>query len=181
MPPDVKEVIDDFTAAFSQISEADKKGETVGTITPAPVGEKPDEEIAAEAAATEAAAAEAATAAAEKVAADLEAARTPEQIEAELVAEGVAKAAAKATEDAARAAAGDDRLAATVARAVKQAEAETAAAAAEAARGARDAQTAANAPLLSPQELALVQAFEKDFPDIARAQAIVRQAEYKQV
>jgi hypothetical protein len=173
---------DDFEAAFAQISEADNTGKTVKPedIKAAPVVEKTAEQIAAETAATEAAA----TAKAEADAA----AKTPEQIEAET-------AAAKAEKEAADAAAAktDDqdlvaRLATLIKGADPQATAREVAAAAQAeaqriadAKAAEDAARAQQTPQLSASDLALVQQVEKDFPDVARAQAIVRRAEYQQV
>jgi hypothetical protein len=172
------ETTDDFEAAFAQIADADAKGTEVKIE---PQVEKTAEQIEAERVAAEAAAAE-------KTAADAAAAanagKTPEQIEAEATAAEEA-AAKKAADDAAAAAAqvaaaADERLAATVAKAVSQTNAEAAAAEAERQRAAA---AAAKEPpaLLTAEEMAVVRKFEEEFPDIAKAQMIQRRAEYKQI
>ncbi len=175
---------DDFEAAFNQISEADNAGKTV---TPAdiktaptvesevvplaghsenqsvrpnqPVETSPPSSATSEGAPTE---------------------KTAEQVEAERVA---AEAAAKAADQ-------DlvSRLSTLIKGADPQAAAREAAAAAQAEtqriaaeKAAEDAARAQQMPQLSNDELALVQQVEKDFPDVARAQAIVRRAEYQQV
>ncbi len=169
---------DDFEAAFAQISEADKKGETVKPedIKAAPVVEKTAEAIAAEAAAAVRPTAETTTTTTTEVVVE----KTPEQIEAERVA---AETAAKAADQ-------DlvSRLSTLIKGADPQATAREVAAAAQAeaqriadAKAADDAARAQQIPQLSREDLALVQQVEKDFPDVARAQAIVRQAEYQQV
>lgn len=179
-------VVDEFEAAFKQISEADNVANAAGkTLDNADVPligavEKTAEQVEAERVAAEAAAA---TAAAEAAAA----AKTPEQI----AAEAEAAAAATAAETAAAAAKGDDdlvkRLASVLGRADPAADAARAAEAArvESERVATAEAAAARArqqsPQLSPEDLATVQAFEKDFPDVAKAQAIVRRAEYRQI
>jgi trimeric autotransporter adhesin len=167
---------DDFEAAFAQISEADAAGKTVAPsdIKAAPVVEKTAEQVEAERVAAEAAAATT-TATTETVVE-----KTAEQIEAERVA---AETAAKAD---------DQNLVARLATLIKgadpQATAREVAAAAQAEaqritdeKAAADAVRAQQAPQLSKDEMALVQQVEKDFPDVARAQAIVRRAEYQQV
>lgn len=170
-------VEDDFSASFAAISEADKKGEEL-KVADAPVVEQTAEQIEAERVTAETAAA--AKAAEDAVAAANEG-KTPEQIEAEAAAatEAATAAAAKKAEDdaAARAAQANENLAATVAKAIRQTDQEAAEAAAEAARNAPKKPE----PMLNAAELAKVQAFEKEFPDIAEAQAIVRKAEYKQI
>ena len=169
---------DDFEAAFAQISEADAAGKTVKPedIKAAPVVEKTAEEIAAEAAAAVRPTAETTTTTTTEVVVE----KTPEQIEAERVA---AETAAKAADQ-------DlvSRLSTLIKGADPAAAAREAAAAAERSRVAQEAEVAAErartaqtAPQLSAEELALVQQVEKDFPDVARAQAIVRRAEYQQV
>lgn len=174
--------LDDFEAAFSLITDADSKGTTAEIKSAVEVPAKTAEEIETERVAAEAAAA---TAAAEKETADAlalaNAGKTPEQIEEEAkAAEDAAKLVldTKAAEDAAaRTAAGNEALAATVAKAIRQTDQEAAAAEAE-----RKRVAAVKPPeLLTPEELVMVQQFEKDFPDVAKAQAIVRRAEYKQV
>lgn len=179
-------VVDEFEAAFKQISEADNVANAAGkTLDNADVPligavEKTAEQVEAERVATEAAAA---TAAAEAAAA----VKTPEQV----AAEAEAAAAATAAETAAAAAKGDDdlvkRLASVLGRADPAADAARVAEAArvESERAATAEAAAARArqqsPQLSPEDLATVQAFEKDFPDVAKAQAIVRRAEYRQI
>ncbi len=166
--------LDDFEAAFAQISEADAAGKTVAQadIKTAPVVEAPPgkspEEIAAEALGL-------------KEPTEPVVEKTAEQVEAERVA---AEAAAKTT---------DQDLVARLATLIKGADPQAAArevaaaAAAETQRiaDAKAAEDAARAqqqmPQLSAEDLALVQTVEKDFPDVARAQAIVRRAEYQQV
>ena len=178
---------DDFEAAFNQISEADNAGKTVKPedIRAAPVVEKTPEQVEAERVAAETAAAAAKTpeqVEAERVAAETAAAaaKTPEQVEAERVA---AEAAAKAADQ-------DlvSRLSTLIKGADPQATAREVAAAAQAEtqriaaeKAAEEAARAQQMPQLSKDELALVQLVEKDFPDVARAQAIVRRAEYQQV
>lgn len=175
---------DDFEAAFSLIAEADKKGETtpeIKLVVEAPVVEKTADQIAADTAAQ---------AAADKVVADaaaLEAAnagKTPEQIEAEAAAAEEARVAAEAKAatdaEALRAQQANESLAKTIATTIRQTDAEAAAAYAEAER-ARKAAAVEPPPLLSKEDLATVQAFEKDFPDVAKAQSIVRRAEYQQL
>jgi len=166
---------DDFEAAFAQISEADAKNETVKPedIKAAPVVEKTAEQVEAERVAAEAAAATTTT---EPV---IE--KTAEEVEAERVA---AEAAAKAD---------DQNLVSRLATLIKGADPQAtarevaAAAQAEAQRiaaekaAADEATRAQQMPQLSKDELALVAQVEKDFPDVARAQAIVRRAEYQQV
>jgi hypothetical protein len=180
--------VDEFEASFAQISAAMNAAEAEGKVlNPAdiktePVIEKTAEQIAAEAAA----------------------AKTPEQIEAERVAAEAAAAAAKTPEQieaervaaeataAAEAAKGDDdlikRLAGVIKRADPNADETARQAAARQAETDRAAQAEAERtrqaqqqPQLSAEDLATVQAFEKDFPDVAKAQAIVRRAEYKQI
>ena len=181
---------DDFAAAFTQISEADAAGKTVAPadIKTAPVVEKTAEQVEAERVAAEAATATKAETDAAAAAAKANEGKTPEQIEAEA-------AAVKAEKDAADAAAvktTDQDLVARLATLIKgadpQATAREVAAAAQAeaqriadAKAADDAARAQQVPQLSKDELALVQQVEKDFPDVARAQAIVRRAEYQQV
>ena len=179
--------LDDFEAAFSQISEADAAGKTVAPADIKPAVEKTAEQVEAERVAAEATAAETTAAEAAKN-------KTPE----ELAAEAEAAAAVKATEDAAAAEAakvaaaqGDDDLIKRLASVIKRADPQADEAAARAAETQRATQAAAaeaeraakanQAPQLSAEDLAIVQAFEKDFPDVARAQAIVRRAEYRQV
>ena len=168
---------DDFEAAFNQISEADNAGKTVAPaeIKAAPVVEKTAEQIEAERVTAEAAAAVAAATPVDTVVE-----KTAEQIEAERVA---AETAAKASDQ-------DlvSRLSTLIRGADPQAAAREAAAAAQAEtqriaaeKAAEDAARAQQMPQLSKDELALVQQVEKDFPDVARAQAIVRRAEYQQV
>ena len=168
---------DDFEAAFNQISEADNAGKTIAPadIKAAPVVEKTAEQIEAERVATEAAAAVATATPVDTVVE-----KTAEQIEAERVA---AETAAKASDQ-------DlvSRLSTLIKGADPQAVAREAAAAAQAEtqriaaeKAAEDAARAQQMPQLSKDELALVQQVEKDFPDVARAQAIVRRAEYQQV
>ena len=168
---------DDFEAAFNQISEADNAGKTVAPadIKAAPVVEKTAEQIEAERVATEAAAAVATATPVDTVVE-----KTAEQIEAERVA---AETAAKASDQ-------DlvSRLSTLIKGADPQAAAREAAAAAQAEtqriaaeKAAEDAARAQQMPQLSKDELALVQQVEKDFPDVDRAQAIVRRAEYQQV
>ena len=168
---------DDFEAAFNQISEADNAGKTIAPadIKAAPVVEKTAEQIEAERVATEAAAAVATATPVDTVVE-----KTAEQIEAERVA---AETAAKASDQ-------DlvSRLSTLIRGADPQAAAREAAAAAQAEtqriaaeKAAEDAARAQQMPQLSKDELALVQQVEKDFPDVARAQAIVRRAEYQQV
>ena len=168
---------DDFEAAFNQISEADNAGKTIAPadIKAAPVVEKTAEQIEAERVATEAAAAVATATPVDTVVE-----KTAEQIEAERVA---AETAAKASDQ-------DlvSRLSTLIKGADPQAAAREAAAAAQAEtqriaaeKAAEDAARAQQMPQLSKDELALVQQVEKDFPDVARAQAIVRRAEYQQV
>ena len=174
---------DDFEAAFAQISEADNAGKTVKPedIKAAPVVEKTAEQIAAETAAMETAAAAKAEADAVKTesTANIEplSAETPQKTPAELASEKNA---------------GDQDLVARLATLIKgadpQATAREVAAAAQAeaqriadTRAAEDAARAQQTPQLSASDLALVQQVEKDFPDVARAQAIVRRAEYHQV
>ena len=168
---------DDFEAAFNQISEADNAGKTVAPadIKAAPVVEKTAEQIEAERVTAEAAAAVATATPVDTVVE-----KTAEQIEAERVA---AETAAKASDQ-------DlvSRLSTLIKGADPQAAAREAAAAAQAEtqriaaeKAAEDAARAQQMPQLSKDELALVQQVEKDFPDVARAQAIVRRAEYQQV
>ena len=163
---------DDFEAAFAQISEADAVGKTVAPadIKAAPVVEKTAEQVAAETAA-----AATTTTTTEPVVE-----KTAEQIEAERVAaETVAKA-------------DDQNLVARLATLIKgadpQAAAREVAAAAQAEtqriaaeKAAQDAARAQQTPQLLAEDLALVQQVEKDFPEVAKAQAIVRRAEYQQV
>ncbi len=181
---------DDFEAAFAQISEADAAGKTVAPadIKAAPVVEKTAEQVAAETAAAEAAAAAKAETDAAAAAVKANEGKTPEQIAAEAE-------AAKAETDAAAAAAaktGDQDLVARLATLIKgadpQAAAREVAAAAQAEtqriaaeKAAQDAARAQQTPQLSAEDLALVQQVEKDFPEVAKAQAIVRRAEYQQV
>ena len=181
---------DDFEAAFAQISEADAAGKTVAPtdIKAAPVVEKTAEQVEAERVAAEAATATKAETDAATAVAKANEGKTPEQIEAEA-------AAVKAEKDAADAAAvktTDQDLVARLATLIKgadpQATAREVAAAAQAEaqriadeKAAADAARAQQVPQLSKDELALVQQVEKDFPDVARAQAIVRRAEYQQV
>ena len=176
--------LDDFEAAFAQISTADNAGKIVDPvdIKTAPVVEKTAEQIEAERVATEAAAA----AKAEADAAAAVAAKTPEQIAAE------AEAAKVAAAEAAKA--GDQELVSRLATLIKgadpQAAAREAAAVAAAAKVEADAATAAASEAtrvqqqlgqISAEQLAKVQQFEKDFPDVAEASAIVRRAEYQQI
>jgi hypothetical protein len=163
---------DDFEAAFAQISEADAVGKTVAPadIKAAPVVEKTAEQVAAETAA----------AATTTTTTDPVVEKTAEQIEAERVAaETVAKA-------------DDQNLVARLATLIKgadpQAAAREVAAAAQAEtqriaaeKAAQDAARAQQTPQLLAEDLALVQQVEKDFPEVAKAQAIVRRAEYQQV
>ena len=164
---------DDFEAAFSQIADADAEGKTVKPedIKEAPVVEAPpgksSEEVAAEALGL-------------KEPTEPVVEKTAEQIEAERVA---AETAAKTTDQDLVA-----RLATLIKGADPQAAAREVAAAAQAetqriadAKAADDAARAQQVPQLSKEDLALVQQVEKDFPDVARAQAIVRRAEYQQV
>jgi hypothetical protein len=191
--PEQDKALDDFEAAFAQISEADAAGKTVAPadIKAAPVVEKTAEQIEAERVAAEAAAATKAEADAAAAVAKANEGKTPEQIAEETA----AAAAAKAEADAAAAEAakiGDQDLVSRLATLIKgadpQAAAREAAAAAEAQRVA-DAAAAAEAaakaqpqiPQLSESDLAIVRQFEKDFPDVAQAQAIVRKAEYQVV
>ena len=168
---------DDFEAAFNQISEADNAGKTIAPadIKAAPVVEKTAEQIEAERVATEAAAAVATATPVDTVVE-----KTAEQIEAERVA---AETAAKAADQdlmsrLSTLIKGVDPQAAAR-EAAEAAQAETQRIAAE--KAAEDAARAQQMPQLSKDELALVQQVEKDFPDVARAQAIVRRAEYQQV
>ncbi len=184
MPGEVKvenKPVDDFEAAFAQISEADAKGVEVaeGDIKPAVAVEKTAEQIEAERVAAEAAA----TAAAETAA---QAAKTPEQIAAET--EAAATAAAEAAK--VEAAKGDDDLVKRLASVLKHANPDADAARAVEAKRVADEAAAAEAervrqqeqvPRLSAEDLKKVQKFEADFPDVAEAQAIVRRAEYQQI
>lgn len=181
--------VDEFEASFNQISaamnEAEAGGKTLsdGDVKTAPLVEKTAEQIAAETAAAETAAAEAAAAKAAE-------GKTPEQIAAEAEA-AAATSAAEAAAAAAAAAKGDEDLIKRLANVIKSADpnADTARAAETARQAEADRAAQAEAervrqqqnPQLSPEDLAAVQAAEKDFPDVFKASAIVRRAEYRQI
>jgi hypothetical protein len=194
MDPD-KPVIDEFEASFNQISAADNAAEAAGKVlNPADIKpvEKTAEQVEAERVAAETAAAEAAKTktktpeeiAAEAAAAEAAKTKTPEQIEAERVAAEAATAA--------EAAKGDDDLIKRLAGVIKRADPQADEAARQAAARQAEADRAAQAeaervrqeqqqPQLSAEDLAAVQAAEKDFPDVFKASAIVRRAEYRQI
>ena len=154
----------DFTAAFAEFSPEEG--------TPAPVVKTP-EEIAAEAEAAAAAAAQTKTP--EEIAAEAEAAaaaaaqtKTPEEIAAE--AEAASAAAAKPDWQNEI-----DQLKANLAEERAQREAAQAAAARESAR----ATPVTELPLYSADEEALLAKYQEDWPDVSKAEALMRRAEYK--